>query len=53
MSDVRPLAVEPGPTRGRRYLLRQERVLLLALGCYAGVTLLVPLLRGAGNNPEY
>ena len=30
-----------------------SRVLLLALGCYAGVTLLVPLLGGAANNPEY
>jgi len=28
-------------------------VLLLAVGCYAGVTLLVPLLRGAGKSPEY
>jgi exosortase K len=28
-------------------------VLLLALGCYVGVTLLVPLLRGAGKSPEY
>jgi exosortase K len=31
----------------------KSRVLLLALGCYAGVTLLVPLLRGAGKTPEY
>jgi exosortase K len=30
-----------------------RRVLLLALGCYAAVTLVVPLLRGAGATPEY
>jgi exosortase K len=30
-----------------------RRVLLLALGCYAAVTLLVPLARGAGSSPEY
>lgn len=30
-----------------------RRVLLLALGCYAVVTLVVPLLRGAGATPEY
>jgi exosortase K len=29
------------------------RALVLALGCYASVTLLVPLLRGAAHNPEY
>lgn len=28
-------------------------VVLVALGCYAAVTLLVPLLRGAGANPDY
>jgi len=26
---------------------------LVALGCYAGMTLVVPLLRGAAHNPEY
>jgi len=31
----------------------KSQVLLLALGCYASVTLLVPLLRGAGHSPEY
>jgi len=31
----------------------KSQVLLLALGCYAGVTLLIPLLRGAGKSPEY
>jgi hypothetical protein len=30
-----------------------RRVLLLALGCYAAVTLLVPLLRGAYRSPEF
>lgn len=30
-----------------------RRVLLLALGCYAGVTLLVPLLGGAYAKPEF
>lgn len=33
--------------------LGKSRALLLALGCYVGVTLLVPLLRGAGQRPEY
>ena len=28
-------------------------MLLLALGCYAAVTLVVPLLRGAALSPEY
>jgi len=30
-----------------------SRALPLALGCYAGVTLVVPLLGGAAHNPEY
>lgn len=30
-----------------------SRALLLALGCYSAVTLLVPLLGGAGHNPEF
>ncbi len=30
-----------------------NRALLLALGCYASVTLLIPLLRGAAHNPEF
>jgi len=41
---VRP--AKPGP-------LRRNRAPLLALGCYAAVTLLVPLLGGAAHNPEY
>ncbi|HXK16246.1 MAG TPA: exosortase K, partial [Polyangiaceae bacterium] len=40
------------PARARGAFGRSQ-VLLLALGCYAGVTLLVPLLRGAGQSPEY
>lgn len=39
----------PGnPVRAHR-----NRAPLLALGCYAAVTLLVPLLGGAAHNPEY
>jgi|SRR4051812_1932282 exosortase K len=30
-----------------------SRALLVALGCYGGVTLVVPLLRGSASNPEY
>jgi len=44
-------------SRGRRAgvgaKLGKTRLLLLALGCYAAVTLLIPLLRGAGKSPEY
>ncbi len=43
-------------SRGRRAAVGafgKASALLLALGCYAGVTLLVPLLRGAGKSPEY
>jgi exosortase K len=32
---------------------RRRGVLLLALGCYASVTLLIPLLRGAYRTPEF
>ena len=39
----------PGNTRGAH----RTRAPLLALGCYAAVTLLVPLLGGAAHNPEY
>lgn len=38
---------------GRLRPLRRIQAPLLALGCYAAVTLLVPLLGGAGHNPEY
>jgi exosortase K len=31
----------------------KRTALLLALGCYLGITLVVPLLRGAGQSPEY
>lgn len=33
--------------------LHRNRAPLLALGCYATVTLLVPLLGGAAHNPDY
>jgi exosortase K len=41
----------PGGSRTRG--AGRARVLLFALGCYAAVTLLVPLLGGAGRNPEF
>jgi exosortase K len=38
-------------SRGRRDANRGAP--LLALGCYAGITLVVPLLGGAAHNPQY
>jgi exosortase K len=38
---------------GRQAGAHPNRAPLLALGCYAAVTLLVPLLGGAARNPEY
>ena len=43
----------PNPAACTGSLPSTRRVLLLALGCYAAVTLLVPLLRGAYRSPEY
>jgi exosortase K len=42
-----------GPRSGAYAVFGKSQVLMLSLGCYGGVTLLVPLLRGAGHNPEY
>jgi exosortase K len=39
--------------RSRMPATARTPALLCALGCYLGVTLVVPLLRGAAHNPEY
>jgi exosortase K len=39
--------------RSRMPATARASVLLCALGCYVAITLLVPLLRGAGANPDY
>ena len=38
---------------GERAAFGRSQALLVALGCYTGVTLLIPLLRGAAHNPDY
>jgi exosortase K len=46
-------AQRSGPTAAARGLPGKRGVLLLALACYASITLVVPLLRGAYRTPEY
>jgi len=41
------------PGNARRSFARGRGALLLPLGCYVAVTLLVPLLGGAANKPEF
>jgi exosortase K len=43
----------PGALGGCECVPGWRRVVLRGLGCYAAVTLVVPLLRGAGATPEY
>ncbi len=53
-SRFRRRAVEhPGALVGCERVPGWRRVVLLALACYVAVTLVVPLLRGAGATPEY
>jgi exosortase K len=47
LSSRRASRAYGSPTPGRR------AALLVALACYVGVTLVVPLLRGGAHNPEY
>lgn len=41
------------PAGDGRVWLARSGSLLVALGCYVGITLVVPLLGGAAHNPEY